>query len=63
MDAEAVYKAASRGELGELQAAVRGFVGRRTAKGRTPLVGACERGHLSVVKFLVNVCKADVEQV
>lgn len=31
--------------------------------GATPLIMACRNGHYDVVKYVVDVCKADIEQV
>lgn len=42
----------------ELSFLVNGILG-----GATPLIVACRFGHLSIVKYLVEECKADIEQV
>ncbi|XP_046556474.1 protein fem-1 homolog C-like [Haliotis rubra] len=65
-----VYNAARDGKLGRLRI----YLDRKTkdevsklihakTNGATPLIMACRNGHLEVVKYLVESCTADIEQV
>lgn len=65
-----MYNAARDGKLSRLkifldhksQDEVSKLVHAKT-NGATPLIMACRNGHYDVVKYVVDVCKADIEQV
>lgn len=65
-----VYNSARDGKLRRLadflstktQDKIRKLVHAKTS-GATPLIMACRNGHIDVVKYLLEVCQADVEQV
>lgn len=64
-----VYNAARKGDFRSLQTLLKKCpneevknVVEATTNGMTPLIRACLNGHLKVVKYLVQVGMADVEQ-
>ena len=65
-----IYSAAREGKVARLRL----FLDHRTPEqmselvhaktdGATPLIAACRNGHHPVVEYLIETCKADIEQV